>query len=138
MPVFRKPTALESWTTTPFASISRLTVSHSVSCPAAYHSSFIYFYLFFKSFFSGHVIYFLKGDLPGSTRLVMEFQNIEGLVSNTPPKLEFSKIGGAISSQVFKVVVKKIIFLEPPMDMPVNTKKIFGLHAPKNFLLKNL
>ena len=68
----------------------------------------------------------------------MEFQNIEGLVSNTPPKLEFSKIGGAISSQVFKVVVKKIIFLEPPMDMPVNTKKNFGLHAPKNFLLKNL
>ena len=132
MPVFRKPTALESWTTTPFASISRLTVSHSVSCPQQ-RTILVYFYLFFKSFFSGHVIYFLKGDLPGSTRLVMEFQNIEGLVSNTPPKLEFSKIGGAISSKVFKVVVKKIIFLEPPMDMPVNTKKILGCMPPKIF-----
>ena len=68
----------------------------------------------------------------------MEFQNIEGLVSNTPPKLEFSKIGGAISSQVFKVVVKKIIFLEPPMDMPVNTNKSFGVHAPKQILLRKL
>ena len=65
----------------------------------------------------------------------MEFRNIEGLVSNTPPKLEFSKIGGAISSQVFKVVVKQIIFLEPPMDMPVNTKKMFWAACPqKNFI----
>ena len=95
---------------------------------------FLFLNLFFKSFFSGHVIYFLKGDLPGSTRLVMEFQNIEGLVSNTPPKLEFSKIGGAISSQVFKVVVKKNIFLEPPMDICQSTqKKFLGCMPPKIF-----
>lgn len=37
-----------------------------------------FFYLCFKSFLGRHVIYFMIGDLYGSTRLVMEIKNMRG------------------------------------------------------------